>query len=180
MPGDPQTSAEWVQRATWCNGTVPVGARTPWCAVLPLIPNCSGFFFACVLILVLCTFPFALEGAEVTPACFVIGYSTLILWQKSGGELESLKGKLSGKFSPPGSDGKCYCRQPAELREEKKFLPSPGLDFDQRWHLIRCLKRSLSTWANGGSELCLFIFSSSILCVQHDPGCQLRSGDFAI
>lgn len=36
-------------------------------------------FFACVLILVLCTFQFALKGAEATSVCFVIRYSTSFL-----------------------------------------------------------------------------------------------------
>lgn len=36
-------------------------------------------FFAYVLILVLCAFQFALEGAEVTSVCFVVRYSALFL-----------------------------------------------------------------------------------------------------
>lgn len=50
---------------------------------------------------VLCTFPFALKGAKVTPVYFVIGYSALFLWQKSGGELECLSKESFLRSSVP-------------------------------------------------------------------------------
>lgn len=101
MPGDPQTSAGWVQRTTWCDGTVPVGACTPWCAVLHSFQIVLDFFFSYLLILVLYMFPFALRGAEVTSVCFVNGYSTLLLWQKSGGELAFLRRKAFWEVQSP-------------------------------------------------------------------------------
>lgn len=59
------------------------------------------FFFSYLLILVLYTFPFALNGAEVTSVCFVTGYSTLFLWQKSGGELACLRRKAFWEVQSP-------------------------------------------------------------------------------
>lgn len=55
-----------------------------WGLALPgvLFSTCSKLLwiiFAYLLILVLCTFPFALEGAEVTSVRFVIGYAALVL-----------------------------------------------------------------------------------------------------
>lgn len=48
MTGDAQTSAGWIQRTTWWNGTVPVGSCTPWCAVLHLFQIALGYF--CIFI----------------------------------------------------------------------------------------------------------------------------------
>lgn len=119
MPGDLQTSAGWVQRVTWYNGTVPVGACAPWCAVLPLIPNCSGFY--CIFIgLGSLYIPICTQRGKSNCCLFCNWIFSLVsvteIWWGIG---VSVKGKLSEKFSPPRSDGKCYCRQPAELREEE-------------------------------------------------------------
>lgn len=100
MPGDPQTSAGWVQRKTWCNGTVPVGACTPWCAVLHLFQTVLDFFFLFIDLGTLYV-PICTQRAEVTSVCFVIGYSTLFLWQKSGGELAFLRRKAFWEVQSP-------------------------------------------------------------------------------
>lgn len=58
-------------------------------------------FFSYLSILVLCTFPFALRGAEVTSVCFVIGSSALFLWQRSGGELACVWRKAFWEVQSP-------------------------------------------------------------------------------
>jgi len=73
------------------------------------------------------TFPFGLEGAEVTSGLFcdyLLNLVTVNSTGISGVELESFRGMLAVKFRPPGPDGKLYGRQLFVIVMGRKVIPA--------------------------------------------------------
>lgn len=144
----------------------------------PLVPVVLDIFFLHIdfgsLYVPICT-----QRGRSNFCCFVIGYSTLFLLHKSGGELVSLKESFLGSSSP-------WIWWQVLLQAAWRVTGRgeiPALSWFGFWPEIaphKIFKEVLEYLSKRRLRIVFVHFQQLHPCLQQDPGCQLRSGAFAI